>query len=60
MYCILILYLIVYLLCLLCFSLTLADSEMDFAKTSGIFDKQIVNDDFEGAYHELVAFALGE
>ena len=38
----------------------LANSEMDFAKTSGIFDKQIVNDDFEGAYHELVAFALGE
>jgi len=37
-----------------------AREEMEFAKTEGVHDKVVVNDDLEKAYKEVEAFCLGE
>jgi len=37
-----------------------AKEEMEFAKTEGVHDKVVVNDDLERAYSEVEAFCLGE
>jgi len=37
-----------------------AREEMEFAKTEGVHDKVVVNDDLEKAYREVEAFCLGE
>jgi len=37
-----------------------AKEELEFAKTEGIHDKVVVNDDLEKAYKEVEAFCLGE
>jgi guanylate kinase len=37
-----------------------ADVEMEFAKSEGVHDKVVVNDDLERAYKEVEQFCLGE
>ena len=37
-----------------------AKNELEFAKTPGVFDKVVVNDDLERAYTEVKAFCVTE
>jgi guanylate kinase len=40
--------------------LTQAKNELEFAKTPGVFDKVIINDDLEKAWKEFKAFCVSE
>jgi guanylate kinase len=37
-----------------------AKKELEFARTEGVHDKVVVNDDLERAYREVEKFCLGE